>query len=202
MHESSVALETAIGCLFLDQVKKKTCFTNDATRVTSKSQNWLDTAWQPVKVAESWITVHPIVAYLSGPVTHSHSRFSCPHLAVCVNYDLSWCMISIERAKRRGVGGWGWRRQKSSPWVSPVLLTGLTLLIFQMTTAMVKSTKIWLRCRKVSDVSCVKHWPFHWQTVNTIRIYLSKQSSVLQSSKTVHNFFSFFSFLFFFWQMT
>ena len=25
-----------------------------------------------------------------------------------------------------------------------------------MTTAMVKSTKIWLRCRKVSDVSCVK----------------------------------------------
>ena len=78
-----------LACVYF-QIGKVPCFTNNATCMTMKTQNWLGTMWQQPWVSSSKFTV--IVVNVNDPMTPSHPIFSCLLFTICVDYDVAWCM--------------------------------------------------------------------------------------------------------------
>ena len=61
-----------------------------ATRVTSQTQNWLDTARQQLCQFQLQNLFASVLADVIDLMTFSHSRCSCLLFAACVDYDVSW----------------------------------------------------------------------------------------------------------------
>ena len=90
MHESSKDSNIAIRlCLFF-RPGKSIVFTNNATKVTSKSWNRLDTAWQqPCQIQVQSSVKVSCHCSISDPMTLFHSRLCCLFVTSCVYYDVS-----------------------------------------------------------------------------------------------------------------
>ena len=88
MHELSVATEIAVGLyLFLDQ--ERPLFYQQCNAWDIKN---LETDWTPLDNSSLSSKFKVIIADVSDSMTSAHSRFCCHLFAVCVDYNVSWCM--------------------------------------------------------------------------------------------------------------